>query len=95
MLNWRRVLDQVNRVSRPKPAEMDEVEGSDHDEDVDMAETSEPIPKPQRKKKVKKVIPVGKNGLKKRRVVKSRMMIDDKGYTGWFLICLTSVVVRK
>jgi DNA polymerase delta subunit 3 len=92
MLNWGRVLDQVNRVSRPKPAEMDEVEGSDH-EDVDMAETSEPIPKPQRKKKVKKVIPVGKNGLKKRRVVKSRMTIDNKGYTGWFLICFRQVLL--
>lgn len=39
----------------------------------------EPAPKPKPKKQ-KKVIPVGRNGLKKRRVVKSRQSFDEKGY---------------
>ena len=46
----------------------------------------EPAPAPARarkpKKKSKKEVPVGRNGLKKRRVVKSRMTTDDKGYFG-------------
>ena len=42
--------------------------------------------KPQpRKRKPKKVIPVGRNGLKKRRVEKSRTSFDEKGYMGRFL----------
>lgn len=48
-------------------------------EDVEMAETSKP--KTTRKKKEKKVIPVGKNGLKKRKVMKTRKEIKD-GYMG-------------
>ncbi|KAG6328052.1 hypothetical protein ID866_11037 [Astraeus odoratus] len=48
---------------------------SDADEmDVD----DEPIVKPKRKPK--KVIPVGRNGLKKKRVVKTRTTTDAKGY---------------
>lgn len=44
----------------------------------------EPARKPARKaqRKPKKEVPVGRNGLKKRRVVKSRMTTDDKGYFG-------------
>ena len=38
--------------------------------------------KPKRRRKEKKIVPVGKNGLKKRRVVKSRMKTDEKGYMG-------------
>ena len=44
---------------------------------------SDPAPKPKpkpRKRKEKKVIPVGNNGLKKKRVMKSRMSVDAKGY---------------
>ena len=48
-------------------------------EDVEMAETSKP--KTTRKKKEKKVIPVGKNGLKKRKVMKTRKEIKN-GYMG-------------
>lgn len=47
----------------------------------DDAGTPPPVLK-SRKKKEKKVIPVGSNGLKKKRVMKSRMKIDDKGYMG-------------
>ena len=44
----------------------------------------EPACKPARKaqRKPKKEVPVGRNGLKKKRVVKSRMTTDDKGYVG-------------
>ncbi|KAG5647477.1 hypothetical protein DXG03_009412 [Asterophora parasitica] len=48
-------------------------------EDIDMASDSEAKPKPK-KRKEKKVVPIGSNGLKKRRVVKSRSVIDGKGY---------------
>jgi hypothetical protein len=46
----------------------------------------EPVPKKQRKKKEKKVWPVGSNGLKKKRTVKRKMTTDEKGYTGLSLI---------
>jgi DNA polymerase delta subunit 3 len=48
----------------------------------------EPEPAPARKparkaqRKPKKEVPVGRNGLKKKRVVKSRMTTDVKGYCG-------------
>jgi DNA polymerase delta subunit 3 len=45
----------------------------------------EPPRAPARKKvqrKPKKEVPVGRNGLKKRRTVKSRMTTDEKGYFG-------------
>lgn len=47
----------------------------------------EPARKPARKaqRKPKKEVPVGRNGLKKKRVVKSRMTTDDKGYFGAWL----------
>lgn len=51
--------------------EEEEEEEEDEDEDV----------KPQAKKrKSRKVVPVGRNGLKKRRVLKSRTTTDAKGY---------------
>jgi len=42
----------------------------------------EPVRAPTRKRKPKKEVPVGRNGLKKKRVVKSRMTTDEKGYFG-------------
>ncbi|KAF8656157.1 hypothetical protein AX16_002726 [Volvariella volvacea WC 439] len=50
------------------------------DRDVEMEDATESKPKPKRVAKPKKVIPVGRNGLKKKRVMKSRTNIDDKGY---------------
>ncbi|KAI0755467.1 DNA polymerase subunit Cdc27-domain-containing protein [Irpex lacteus] len=76
--------DQVEKVVRNKKAiqeSSDEAIGDD--EDVVMADDSDvdvPPVKPKRQRKPKKVVPVGKNGLKKRRVVKSRMTTDAKGY---------------
>ena len=84
-------LDQVTRVSRTATAAASEPATTPPVSDVDMedresvaAPEPEPAPaptcKPQRKPK--KQVPVGSNGLKKRRVVKSRMKTDDKGYFG-------------
>ena len=59
--------------------------------DVEMEDREpEPEPEPARaraparktQRKPKKEVPVGRNGLKKRRVVKSRMTTDEKGYFG-------------
>ncbi|KAI0650679.1 DNA polymerase subunit Cdc27 [Trametes meyenii] len=75
-------------ASRRPPARVQSAE----DSDVEMApepdrepepepEDEEDTPKPKpRKRKEKKVVPVGRNGLKKRRVMKSRMSVDAKGY---------------
>ncbi|KAH9063981.1 DNA polymerase subunit Cdc27 [Lactarius vividus] len=79
--------DQVTRVSRA--VSVSESATSPPISDVDMedresvpAPEPEPAPVPSRKpqRKPKKQVPVGRNGLKKRRVVKSRMKTDDKGY---------------
>ena len=84
-------LDQVTRVSRTATAAASEPATTPPVSDVDMedresvaAPESEPAPAPTRKpqRKPKKQVPVGSNGLKKRRVVKSRMKTDDKGYFG-------------
>ncbi|KAI6033403.1 DNA polymerase subunit Cdc27 [Pisolithus marmoratus] len=87
--------DQVVRVSRtskvpPKPdveedtdVEIEEAReptvpplSSDAD---DMDTDDEPIVKPK-KRAPKKVVPVGRNGLKKKRVIKTRTTTDAKGY---------------
>ncbi|KAJ3559182.1 hypothetical protein NM688_g496 [Phlebia brevispora] len=56
-------------------------------EDVLMIDDSddEPVKPKPRKRKEKKVWPVGRNGFRKRRVMKSRMTVDDKGYMGMFI----------
>ena len=48
-------------------------------------EPAEVKPKRQRKKAEKKIVPVGRNGLKKKRIVKSKMSTDEKGYMGTLL----------
>lgn len=84
----RNILDEVLKVSykREEKAEASEpdteAELIPRVEDVQMSDTdSEPV-KPKRKRKEKKVWPVGKNGIKKRRVMKSKMTTDEKGYMG-------------
>ncbi|KAJ6591514.1 DNA polymerase subunit Cdc27 [Mycena vulgaris] len=74
--------DDVTHASRdtPKAESKPESEPEPVDEpvDVDMSDgESKPAPV---KRKPKKVIPVGKNGLKKKRVVKSKTRVDEKGY---------------
>lgn len=60
----------------------DEVNQTDVDALISsLGEEEEEDVKPQAKKrKSKKVIPVGRNGLKKRRILKSRTTTDAKGY---------------
>ena len=48
-------------------------------------EPPEAKPKKPRKRAGKKAVPVGKNGLKKKRVMKSKMSTDAKGYMGALL----------
>ncbi|KAG6812774.1 hypothetical protein H0H92_000544 [Tricholoma furcatifolium] len=83
--------DEVTRVTREKRVpveaegreektdeEMEEKPIVGDDEDIEMEDA---VPKAKPKKRApKKVVPVGRNGLKKKRVVKSRTKIDDKGY---------------
>jgi hypothetical protein len=86
-------LDQVTRVSRN--ASTSEPGTSPPATDVEMEDREpepepepEPKSKPARKRqqrKPKKEEPVGRNGLKKKRVVKSRMTTDAKGYFGALL----------
>ena len=54
----------------------------DEDGDVDMKDNSEEVKTKVKRRKVKRTIPIGKNGLKKRRVTKSRKVKDSKGYIG-------------
>lgn len=46
----------------------------------------EAVPEEPKKRKSRKVVPVGRNGLKKRRVMKNRTTTDAKGYTRMFII---------
>ncbi|KAI0067324.1 hypothetical protein BV25DRAFT_1090795 [Artomyces pyxidatus] len=73
--------DEVTKVSRhtTEPSQGDE---TDKDVEMDTAEDSQPDPLPttKAKRKPKKEVPVGSNGLKKRRVIKSRSTVDAKGY---------------
>jgi DNA polymerase delta subunit 3 len=81
-------LDQVTRVSHA-PILISEPATTPPATDVEMEDREperepEPARAPTRKtrRKPKKEVPVGRNGLKKRRVVKSRMTTDEKGYFG-------------
>lgn len=68
-------------ASEVPPTEMEEGTPELEDQPMEDAEDEEPVPR-RRKPKPKKVIPVGKNGLKKKRVVKSRMTVLENGYMG-------------
>jgi len=84
--------DEVERVQRPSKPTKKVVEHDDEEEedatspedDVDVKEEEEEDvePLPKKKRKAKKAVPVGSNGLKKKRVMKSRMHIDEKGFMG-------------
>jgi DNA polymerase delta subunit 3 len=64
--------------------EEEEATEEEEGEDVPMSDYDEreSVFKKPRKKAVKKVVPLGGNGLKKKRVVKKRTITDDKGYMG-------------
>jgi len=88
--------DQVEKAPRKPKRRLEEEEdseleqeapkGTDQDGDVKMSDTMKAKPKPRPRKKEGKVVPVGQNGLKKRRNMKSRMRVDEKGYMGMSLL---------
>ena len=71
-------------MSRRKPNETEDANDVvNEDEDVGMSDSTDiALPAKPRQKRTKKVVPVGRNGLKKLRVIKSRTKLDDKGYMG-------------
>ncbi len=86
---------EVRRSSESDSATQDTEEPSQL-VDTPMDEDSDPAPKIKpRKRKEKKVVPVGRNGLKKKRILKSRSMTDAKGYWASFFIFFTLKNKRK
>lgn len=88
-------VDEVEKVSAATRANLHMKEKEEEEEEEEEREAAaeetihdEPASEPEsikrkpRKKKEKKIIPVGKNGLKKKKILKSRTRIDDKGYMG-------------
>ncbi|KAH8832728.1 hypothetical protein DL96DRAFT_1704781 [Flagelloscypha sp. PMI_526] len=82
-------MDVDEPISRPRSAASDAavVDGGDgpqtsepEDGDIEMEDDSDPAPV-KKARKPKKVVPVGRNGLKKRRVIKKRKTVNEKGYT--------------
>lgn len=67
------------RETSPEPT-ADEGEDIDMQDQEDFILEEEPVHK--RPRKFKKEWPVGRNGLRKRRIEKERMSTDDKGYMG-------------
>jgi len=67
------------RETSPEPTadESEDINMQDH-EDISLEE--EPVHK--RPRKIKEEWPVGRNGLRKRRIEKERMSTDDQGYMG-------------
>jgi DNA polymerase delta subunit 3 len=74
------ILGQVSRAPRESVPESDPA--SDQDEDVRMLSNVEIPTVPKIKRKPRKVIPIGRNNLPKKRVVKSRKTKNAKGYMG-------------
>lgn len=83
--------DQVERVSHAPSTVVSELESEpesprskmEQDEDVDMEDDSDIVPSKRqpKKRKAKAAIPIGKNGLKKRKVTKTRTT-KKNGYIG-------------
>ncbi|KAG1718401.1 DNA polymerase subunit Cdc27-domain-containing protein [Suillus lakei] len=69
--------DQVVRASRLSSCRADDVVDDTGDE---VDQTDEDLKPQVKKRKTKKVAPIGRNGFKKRRVLKSRTTTDAKGY---------------
>lgn len=85
------LIDQVERVSHAPSTAVSELEDQSEtdsawvkieqdDEDVNMTDHSAAQIRPK-KRKAKTTIPVGKNGLKKRKIVRTTARTDDNGYT--------------
>ena len=69
-----KVVESSDEEEKPEPGDADSMYVDD--------EPAEVKPKKPRKKVEKKIVPVGRNGLKKKQVMKSRMSLDAKGYMG-------------
>lgn len=69
------MVESPDEEEQPEPADIEDSMYVDE-------EPPEVKRKKPRKKVEKKAVPVGRNGLKKKRVVKSRMSFDAKGYMG-------------
>ena len=75
--------EEIEEEDDAKPITSKSLSQPKQDDDIDMDDDSDPAPKTRpRKRKEKKVIPIGRNGYKKKRVMKSRMKMDEKGYMG-------------
>ena len=79
--------DEVIKASRPDSdadTELDE-EAPPETQTEDVVEDSEPErakQRPRKKRQQKRPVPLGRNGLKKRRVMRTRTKMDEKGYMG-------------
>ena len=83
--------DQVEKVIHQTSTNVsndDDDNEKEQMEDVDMADGTTSEPKKARKKREKKIIPVGKNGLKKKKVIKTKKTMDDHGYMRKYLVLL-------
>lgn len=82
--------DEVIKASRADSdvdTELGEEEVPPETQTEDFVEDSEPErakQRPKKKKQQKKPVPVGRNGLKKRRVLRTRTKTDEKGYMGMY-----------
>jgi DNA polymerase delta subunit 3 len=74
-------VTRASRAAEPEPDPKSEDEDEGEGEPMEAIESDNVKPAPV-KRKPKKVVPVGKNGLKKKRVVKSKSHIDDEGFMG-------------
>jgi len=79
----------VSRISRVRALREEEEESGEEGNEPEKEaappattedEESDHVPIVPKKRKPRKVVPVGRNGLKKRRVIKSRTTTDAKGY---------------
>ena len=84
------LTDQVEKVIHETSANASTANDDDDEkeqmDDVDMADGTTVEPKKVRKKREKKTIPVGRNGLKKKKVMKTKKTMDDNGYMRKYLI---------
>lgn len=80
----------MSRVSRVRAQREEEEESEEEGNEPEKEATAPPatsedeqsdhVPVVLKKRKPRKVVPVNRNGLKKRRVIKSRTTTDAKGY---------------
>ena len=81
--------DQVEKVIHETSTNVSTANDDDEMEqmdDVEMADGTTSEPKKARKKREKKIIPIGRNGLRKKKVMKTKKTMDDHGYMRKYLI---------